>query len=355
MIRSGALVACALALCAACGDNDTGTQEPWKLDDLSAEDGLSIRTPEFEVPRGTEIQDCYFFEVPDIAGGTDLWIDRIQLALNDGSHHMNLFRVKTVVNLDPAAGEPVDMGGIEGTLVRGADNMECWRSSNWADWPLVANSQQSALDAPILDWKLPDGVATRLSPGERLMLQIHYVNVGDQLTPWVGRGGVNLFRSHDSDTMELGTLFATQQSIRVCRSNPTPSYSGACAMPAGTHTATAANGHFHSRGTEFRMWTWDGVSTTRPDDSALFYTNTSWSEPKMSTGLDVALPDSGGIWWTCDYQWSEPEGGCEAVDARDHQHANDRCDPCGPIGESSEPCNAFLYYYPRTTEAVTCF
>jgi hypothetical protein len=340
--------------CSACSDDSSHT--PWILDDLTGDQGISVRTPEFEVPRGTEVQDCYFFDVPDAASGDDMWIDRIQLALNEGSHHMNLFRVKTIVSLDPAAGEPVDMGnGITGTVIRGADSMECWRSSNWADWPLVANSQQSAYEAPILDWQLPDGVAMRLSPGEKLMLQVHYANRGDQETPWVGRGGVNMYFSHDNDTMELGTLFASQQSIRVCRSNPTPSYSGACALPAGSYTATAANGHFHSRGTEFRMWSWDGVSTTRPDDSALFYDNTSWSEPKMSTGLDVALPPDGGIWWTCDFRWSEPEGGCEAVDERDPEHANDCCYTFGPIVETSEHCNAFLYYYPRTTEHVTCF
>ncbi len=340
----------AAVLVAACGSDDP--YEPWLLDDLASADGLSIRTPEFEVPRGAEIQDCYFFDVP--ADG-ELWIDRVQLALNAGSHHLNLFRVKTIVSLSPDAGEPVELGAVSGRVVRGADNMECWRSSNWADWPLLANSQQSSEVEPILDWSLPDGVAMQLAPGERLMLQVHYVNVGDQETPWVGRAGVNLYRSRDGDTIELGSLFATQQSIRVCRSNPEPSYSGACALPAGSHTAIAANGHFHSRGTKFRAWTWDGFSTTRPADSALFYESSSWSEPVMKTGIDVALPESGGVWWTCDYRWREPIGGCAELDARDPQQANDCCYTFGPIVETSEHCNVFVYYYPRSTEAVTCF
>jgi len=329
--------------------------EPWLLDELSPADGIWVRTPEFKVAAGQEVQDCYFFDVPDLAGGADLWIDRAQLALNAGSHHMNVFRVKTIVGLDPAAGTPIELGGVQGTVVHGADNMNCWKSANWADWPLVANSQQSTEDNPIIDWKLPAGVATRFSPGEKLMLQVHYVNASDQVTPWSARAGINFYRSKDGDTMELGTLFATQQNIRVCRSNPTPSYSGTCAMPAGTHNVTAANGHFHSRGTEFRIWAWDGLTTTRPDDSALFYDSDTWDEPDMATGLDVTLPTTGGIWWTCDYQWSEPAGGCEAVDARDPQHANDCCYTFGPTVETSEHCNAFVYYYPRVTEAVTCF
>jgi hypothetical protein len=339
------------ALLAACGDN-VEPYQPWLLEELSPNDGIWIRTPEFAVEPGVEIQDCYFFEVP---GDADVWIDRAKLALNSGSHHMNVFRVKTIVGLDPAAGTPIDLGGVQGTVIRGADSMECWKSANWATWPLVANSQQSTSESPVIDWELPDDVATRFAPGEKLMLQVHYVNTSDQPTPWVGRAGVNFYRSQDGDTQELGTLFATQQSIRVCRSNPKPSYSGTCAMPTGAYTVIAANGHFHSRGTEFRIWAWDGVSTTRPADEAMFYDNERWDEPEMSIGLDVQLPQNGGVWWTCDYQWREPAGGCEAVDARDPQHANDCCYTFGPKVESSEHCNAFIYYYPKVTESVTCF
>ena len=35
------------------------------------------------------------------------------------------------------------------------------------------------------------------------MLQIHYVNTSDQPTPWVGRAGVNLYRSKDGDTIHV--------------------------------------------------------------------------------------------------------------------------------------------------------
>ena len=171
-------LACAVLL-VACGDN-SAEYEPWLLEELAPADGFWIRTPEFEVAPGAEIQDCYFFEIPDVAGGADLWIDRAKLALNTGSHHMNVFRVKTIVGLDPAAGAPVDMGGVQGTVIYGADSMECWKSANWADWPLVANSQQSTSDNPVVDWALPDDVATRFSPGEKLMLQIHYVNATTQ-------------------------------------------------------------------------------------------------------------------------------------------------------------------------------
>jgi hypothetical protein len=353
-VRAFAISLVSLIALAACGDN-LNPVEPWILDTVEPADGFWIRTPEFPVASSTEIQDCYFFKVPDVANGADLWIDHTTLALNPGSHHMNVFRVKSIVNLDPAAGSPVDMGSVHGTVIRGADNLECWKSANWADWPLVANSQQSALEKQEFDWQLPQGVAARFHPGEMLMLQIHYVNATDQVTPWVGRGGINFYRSKDGDQIELGTLFATQQNIRVCESNPTPHYSGACALPPGTHTVVGANGHFHSRGTRFQMWAWDGTSTVKPDDSQRFYDNTNWNEPVMETGMDVQLPETGGVWWQCDYQWSPPEAGCDAVNAADKQGANDCCYTFGPKVETSEHCNAFVYYYPKVDGDVSCF
>ena len=347
------VLAC-LVLLVACGDN-VSPVEPWILDTVEPADGVWIRTPEFTVATGTELQDCYFFKIPDTANGADLWVDHTTLALNPGSHHMNVFRVKTIAGLDPANAMPVDMGGVEGSVIHGADDLDCWRSSNWSDWPLVANSQQAAPDAQTLDWQLPRGVAARFSPGELLMLQIHYVNATDQATPWVGRGGINLYRSKDDDTVELGTLFATQQNIRVCESSPTPRYSGACALPAGSHTIIGANGHFHSRGTQFQMWAWDGMSTTTPDSSQRFYNNVDWNEPTMATNLDVTLQQTGGVWWQCDYQWSPPEVGCDAVNAADKQGANDCCYTFGPKVETSEHCNAFVYYYPKAQGDVSCF
>lgn len=334
----------------ACGDNlGPPGYEGWYLDELEPSEGVWVRTPEFEVAAGEEIQDCYFFTVP--AGADPLWIDRFQLALNPGSHHMNLFRVADIRNLDPAAGEAIDLGGVQGTVIRGG---ECWTAPNWAGWPLVVNSQQSTVEDPVYEWALPDDVAMRFTPGDRLMLQVHYVNASTQETPFRGRAGLNMLRSID-DTVEMGSLFATQQSIRICRSTPPPTYSGTCSL-AGTqtHRVAAVNGHFHSRGQRFSVYAWDGVSTVRPPDSARFYESERWAEPDMINGIDVPLVAGGGIWWTCEFQWREPEIGCAEVDARDPLQANDCCYTFGGKVETSEHCNVFMFYHPKT-EDIACF
>lgn len=345
-------------LAAACPSSPSYQQ--WSMDELTADQGFSFRSPLIEVPAGKEVQYCYFVEVPDINQGQDVWIDTVHLALNPGSHHVNVFRVKTIVrhtdgtpDLDPALGTPFSEGGTRGTVIQDGP---CFKpSSGWADWPLVVNSQKSSPTDNILKWKLPDHVAHRFGPGEKLAVQIHYVNATTQTTPYRGKVGINFVKTAAASPIELGTLFATQQSIRVCQSNPQPSFSGSCAFPAGTqlHVA-AANGHFHSRGQRFSIYSWDGVSTTRPADAARFYQSLAWDEPPMSTGLDVALPSGGGVYWTCEYRWQRPTIGCDALNAKDPQHAEDCCYTFGPEVEANEHCNAFVYYWPRAAGNVFC-
>jgi hypothetical protein len=331
-----AIVPALLAMLAACGQDRF---EPWQLDELGASEGFTIRVPEFELPSNRESQNCYFMRVPDIAAGNDVWINRVLTAINPGSHHMNVFRVATIVNLD---GEPGDM----------VENGECFKSPNWADWPLVANSQNSDPADPYTDWQLPATVAHRFVPGEKLMVQVHYVNAGSQDTPFGAKAGFNFYASPDLAPMELGTLFATQQSIRICQSTPQPSYSGACAFGDAAVTVVAANGHFHSRGERFSMFAWDGVSAAQPPAEARFYESQEWAEPVMATSLDLGVPGGGGVWWTCDYQWFPPiePYACDDVDARDPEGAGDCCYTFGGLVETSEHCNAFVYYYPKTAD-----
>ncbi len=311
---------------------------------LSPDEGWSIYIPPFDVPPGVETQDCYFVAFPDLRGdGQPVWIDRFTIGQRTGSHHMNIFRVNSIVNLD----------GRDGDVIKGG---ECRISTNWADWPLVVNSQESSPDKPTVDWVLPNGVAQQFTPGELLMVQSHYVNADLQVTPDGGEVLINFHMSRFIDPIEMGTLFATQQSIRICQSNPQPLYSGSCGFASGDvdgfHIA-AANGHFHGRGIEFRMYAWDGISIDHPGEQALFYTSQDWNEPPMAIDLDVQVPQNGGIWWDCQYRWQQPQQGCDAINARDHEQQGDCCYTFGNSAEFSEHCNVFAYYWPKT-ENVFC-
>lgn len=361
----GTLVASCLVI-AACGTDSAGFTG-WTLPELTNAQGFSFRIPPFDVEAGTEVQNCYFVTVPDVNHGAPIWLNRVQTATNPGSHHLSVFRVRTIVGLDPANGAPTDLGdgnvSYPATVVEGAENYEtspCWNSANWADWPLVANDQNSDTLDPYFDWQLPkDGsgndVALQLQPGEMLMIQSHYVNSTDQRTPSGAHVGLNFYKDTTAtQPTELGTLFATQQQIRICQSNPDVSFSGTCKLP-GAPTITAANGHFHSRGREFDMFSWDGLSTTNPPESAMFYQSLDWNSPPMATGLDVPVESTGGVFWTCTYHWQPPTyATCADVNARDPLQQNDCCYVFGGDTDIGEHCNVFVYYYPIGSGNVFC-
>ena len=354
MMRGSILAVFALM---ACGTEPTTVDDfmPWALDDLEDAQGFSFRVPEFEVAPGRESQNCYFVRVPDINNGGPIHVDRVLSAINPGSHHMNVFRVKTVTGLVPEMGEPTKLGKYDATVVYGEDYFQtnpCWNSGNWADWPLVANSQKS--DTPYTDWVLPETVAIKLEPNEMLMVQTHYVNRSDQPTLYGGKVGINFYKTLEAAPQELGTMFATQQEIRICRSTPAVTFSGNCPLNEPV-TVIAANGHFHKRGRQFDVSTWDGATITHPPAEAQFYSSTSWSHPEMALDLDVKTPAGGGIWWDCAYQWSEPTDiTCEEVDAKDPLQQGDCCYTFGGNTDVGEHCNLFLYYYPKLSSDQFC-
>jgi hypothetical protein len=309
-------------------------------------EGFQFKTELFSVAPGEEIQDCYFYKVSELAkaGGLPenepVNLHRVQMVQKDGSHHMNIFRVRTVKALGP------DGGAIQ----RGKNGQgECFKSPNWSDWPLVANTQQDGH----VDWTFPDGVANVFQPDEWIMLQTHYVNAGSQKTPDAAEVAVNFHTMKKEDVKhEMGTLFATKQSIRVCKSNPSPSYTGTCQFNGDQPVnIIGANGHFHSRGKQFDMYSWDGTSITQPADSAKFYSSQSWDDPPMlrSPDLDVVVQPKGGVYFSCGYQWTPPapEVGCEGLDAADKSLEKDCCYTFGPIVEKNEHCNIFVYYWPK--------
>ena len=333
---------------AACDPTPENTDAIGGVEQLSQQQGWSIHLPPFDVPPGVEVQDCYFFAFPDLNGdGNPVFIDRFKMGQRTGSHHMNIFRVNTVINLN----------GGDGDIVKGG---ECRISTNWSDWPLVVNTQDSSPGKPAVDWVLPEGVAQKFVPGEILMVQSHYVNADLQDTPDGGEVRANFYKSALENPIEMGTLFATQQSIRICRSNPRPPpFDGACGLASSVDAAAdddsvfhlaAMNGHFHGRGTSFQIYPWDGVTLEHPAETSLVYQSTQWDEPRMSIGLDVTVPNNGGVWWSCTYQWREPAGGCADVNARDPEQQNDCCYTFGNSAEDAEHCNVFVYYWPKTDD-----
>jgi hypothetical protein len=293
-----------------------------------ADQGFQQAITPFTVPQGHEVQACFFFAVPGTPG-QDVWVNRFQIADSLGSHHVSVFRVKTISNLSGKPGDSVF--SMDGTG-------PCYTSSNWSDWPLVMNSQI----ASDTDWQLPDGVGEKFQPGELLMLQVHFVNATTQKTPGLAKAAINFYYPKTIPQNEMGTLFATNQNIRICPGDEGKSFTKTCHFGATTSVhIIGANGHFHSRGTEFDMMCVDQTGGLIDQ----FYKSTQWDDPLMARNFDQVVPAGGGVEWKCTYDF--PQGGCG--------NPNDSC--CftfGGLVETQEHCNAFVYYYPKTQD-INCF
>src|SRR5262249_2391393 len=134
--------------------------------------------------------------------------------------------------------------------------------------------------------------------------------------------------------------------------------------------------------TDFTICPWDGL-TTDSCTSTHFYESTTWSEPPMMTGLNVAVPAStthmgaacatdgdctasgggtctnnvcttkifGGLVFTCDYKWAPSPAcadGCSClVKPKPTAPMGECCYGFGGVVETGEHCNAFVYYYPK--------
>ena len=352
-----ALAAAVAVVMGACSSEPGEPTDPGTLAAPPQGQGVQMKTPAFDVDADTEVQNCYFFRVSDLEKAAALPTDqpievhRVQIVEKAGSHHMNVFRVSgPATMLDPTKGTVMGKNG----------QGQCFNSMNWQAWPLLANTQQAGDE----DWSYPDGVANELQPTEWLMLQTHYVNAATQKTPGGGQVAVNLWTMQQSEVKaQLGTLFATDQNIRICESNPKPTtYTEGCQFNSPSPvTIVGANGHFHSRGKEFDMYVWDGQAVT-PDLTQRFYQSTTWDEPPMlhSPALEQKVPAHGGVFYSCSYDWQPPPEsiGCAGLNAIDEAKGTlksmvDCCYRFGGIVDENEHCNAFVYYYPKQ-DNVTC-
>jgi hypothetical protein len=289
------------------------------------EKGWQLSIAPFSLERGQELQQCYFFEVPY---DEPVYVHQVAIAQTTGTHHMNIFRVRSIGGLDGVHGDHI----VDG---------ECWKAPNWSDWPLVVNSQNQGN----VELTLPEGVAHRFEPREKIMLQTHYVNATTQKTYGVGKVLVNFHRIAKNDVAaELGTAFATNQDLRVCPGQTGVTFETTCRFASQDPvTIFGVNGHFHSRGKRFTMAVFDPVHGS----GTPFYENTSWDEPLFARNLALTIPPRGGISYACEFAAQPNDCG---------DPADSCCFTFGGKVEQQEHCNAFIYYYPRRSDTdVICF
>ncbi len=269
--------------------------------------GTQIRLGPIDVPRGGEITACTYLKLPC---KHDLAVDRVQIKVSGGSHHIHLYRPQ-----DPAMSL--------------ADSVQtCNFALDFSVWQLVLASQSL-----LLDWQLPPGIAFHFTGREQLAAQTHFVDSGLLRTP-LGKGWavMNLHAMPARKvTSYAGAIFGQDRDVDI-PPHTTATATTRCLFPKPV-TLLALTGHYHYRGVEFTAATWDGTSGTP------LYDQKGYLDPAFRRFSAAGAPVVQGLQWTCTY-----------VNNDDVEYK------FGPFTDKNEHCNLFAFYYPTngTHETITC-
>lgn len=272
--------------------------------------GVQLAVTAREVPAGKEETSCHFFKMPS---DVDFDVNRIQIAVTGGSHHIHLYR-------------PYDS-----TLDIPDGEENCDRAVDFDVWQLVVATQLRKTD-----WEMPAGVGYHFRAGEQLLMQAHFVNVGSLETQGAGKVLMNL-NAADDGTVEhyAGALFGQDRDV-VVPPFSSPTKAAECVFP-NPITIFAMTGHYHFRGRRFASYRWDNATR-----GANIYRYEGYDDPLFTVYDPLTAPffESGqGLQWEC--YWENP---------------NDVEYKFGPFTKTNEHCNVFAFYYPTQTqnEATTC-
>jgi hypothetical protein len=275
------------------------------------ERGVQVRVTAPAIPIGEEETACHYMKLPS---DVDFDVNRIQIAVSGGSHHIHLYRP-----FDPNYQVP--------------DGFEvCNMAVDFNVWELVAATQ-----LPRSDWELPEGVAYHFRAGEQILVQTHFVNVGALSTEGEGHVFMNLNEAPAGSVVHYaGSLFGQDRDVFV-PAHSMPTQYADCTFP-NQITLMAMTGHYHFRGRVFTSHKLDASGLPGAEiyhhegyDDPLFLTYDAANAPTFAPGE--------GLRWTCTW-----------VNNTDDDFE------FGPFTDTNEHCNLFAFYYPALgrNEATYC-
>jgi hypothetical protein len=287
-----------------------GVGEDGEIDLPPPVHGVQLTVTSRAVPLGTEETLCHYLKLPS---QVNLDVNRIQIAVTGGSHHIHVYR--------PYRGGVDIPDGFE----------ECNFAVDFDHWALVIATQLRTTD-----WELPEGVAFHLRAGEQLLVQTHFVNVGSLETQGEGKVVMNL---HDAVPGAIhahaGALFGQDRDVFVpARSQITKA--SPCLFP-NPITLMAQTGHYHFRGRRFSTYRLE--NGVRGEE---IYHHEGYDDPRFlvyDAGNSPFFASGQGLEWEC--LWDNP---------------SDLDFEFGPFTDTNEHCNLFAFYYPTQSpnEAITC-
>jgi hypothetical protein len=269
--------------------------------------GMQMVVGPVQVPHSSEITQCTYFKNPSTK---NMAVNRVRINVEGGSHHIHLYR-------------PVDPNRSE------EDRHEtCNFALNFDEWQLILASQNVSLD-----WRLPRGVAFMFRAGEQLLAQTHFVDNGLLATPADGWATFNLYAMKRKKVKSFAGAFFGQDRDVVVPAHSSATATTRCVFDRPVKVL-ALTGHYHFRGKEFTVNTWDGQTTGEE-----LYRFQGYTDPVFLRYAGKFQPEIPGLEWTCRYE-----------------NDTDQDFTFGPFTDRNEHCNLFGFYYPAEGERefMTC-
>ena len=255
-------------------------------------EGIQIAVQPFVVPDSAEVQGNFYLHLPS---NVPFDVGRIEIAMNEGTHHMNLYKSTTYWPPDSGVNRPVILTDISGK----ADTMNIKYQAQF-NATIVRNGGDLMVEAqvPYLNWEFPklnDGpnagaqTCVHFGANDTLVIENHYVNIssltggGSQTTPnGYGKVIINLWKTTSAPVVHGSMMFARKTNLVVAPGDNT--YKKDCYFPGVQSDSIyllGMTGHFHSRGKRF--WVEERQTTSTGDSLlATIYDSPTWSEPPFS-------------------------------------------------------------------------
>lgn len=312
-------------------------------------EGLQIKVGPFDVPIGEEVQRDYYIKLPN---EEDIYISKIEIAMNDGTHHMNFFRTSIDLPDDlPTRKEGEAYYVYNGNTITSPveyNDQSFTATSIFNDSDLLIEAQ---LSGQLFTWnmpKLPSGKQTviHLKKNEPMILQIHYANANTQATKnHKGKVSVNVWYTNEppSNQEAASMMFARNKIIKVEPNKTDQSYSKNCyfqAIPRPMYIL-GMTGHFHSRGKQFIVdkMKLDPVTNERTVLQEKVYISNAWAEPPFTSYPNpIELKETEYLRYTCIY---------------DNPTSNTYL--FGPRVETNEHSNLFAWFTPTYLDGTTLY
>jgi hypothetical protein len=290
MFRATADRGLCFALCsvlAACSSDAEGpsTGAPEAPNQLLAppRDGVQVRAVGTPAPAGSDLEWCEVAEFPGTPGQT-YYVNRIDLAKSQFSHH--LF-VSTVATGSPAEAAASELGVGQRVPCQAA-------SSAFGEGTVTI----AGAAKPLQTIPYPEGIGQKYIGGQKLILDYHYYNTSiDDVQAEVA---VNFHIVPESAIKKLSHGFAAMNLTIEIPPLSKAAFTGECRFSQDLLVGAIVR-HTHRWGTNYQVWTVDGANHVTP-----LWSSDDWQEDIDKRFDEPMLFRAGeGFRYRCEFQNTE--------------------------------------------------